>query len=179
MDIRFDYRGVPNGGCILNYLLEKSRIVMQSKSERNFHIFYQILNGCNEDMLTNELNLVRDVTKYSYLNNEFEILSYNGKMNEINDKENFDLMFDALLSCDFNQNEQINLFKVISAILNLGNIKFKIDHTTNGKPKLVRPDVIILNDKNSEIALENFCKVDFNKNKIYIQNKFISVFLDA
>ena len=157
MDIRFDYRGVPNGGCILNYLLEKSRIVTQSKNERNFHIFYQIINGYDEEMLNNELNLVRDLTKYSYLNNEFDNSNYN--QNEINDKENFDIMFDALISCDFTQEEQINLFKVISAILNLGNIKFKIDHTTNGKPKFARPDVIILNDNNSEVALDNFCKV--------------------
>lgn len=66
MDVEFDFAGTPIGGNILNYLLEKSRVVHQSGGERNFHIFYQLLAGASDDLLA-DLQLKRNLDSYYYL----------------------------------------------------------------------------------------------------------------
>ena len=44
MELLFDFDGVPTGGRITKYLLEKPRVVAPAAGERSFHVFYQLIS---------------------------------------------------------------------------------------------------------------------------------------
>jgi myosin-1 len=60
-------QGEPQGGRILSYLLENSRVVNQMPGERNFHIFYMVLTGGGH-VLMERLQLRGDPSLYRYTN---------------------------------------------------------------------------------------------------------------
>jgi myosin heavy subunit len=43
--LQFDLSGKIMGASIKTYLLEKTRVVRQSKGERNYHVFYLLTQG--------------------------------------------------------------------------------------------------------------------------------------
>jgi myosin-1 len=117
MDIQFNYEGNPSGGNILNYLLEKSRIISQVSGERNFHIFYQLLQGGDEQELE-RLSLKRDLGSYYYLSN-------GNKGNGVIDDQNaYQEVKKALTVIEFDKQEQDEMFAITAAILHLGNVGF-------------------------------------------------------
>lgn len=63
------------GAEIVNYLLEKSRIIQQGLMERNFHIFYHMIEGSSHEELTH-LKLVKNGKRYEY--EWFEFLKKSG-----------------------------------------------------------------------------------------------------
>lgn len=118
MDIKFDFKGAPVGGQILNYLLEKSRVVYQSHGERNFHIFYQLIEGGEEDLLR-RLGLERNAQQYQYL-----IKGNCPKVSSINDRSDWKVVRKALGVIGFNDDEVEELLNIIASVLHLGNIQY-------------------------------------------------------
>ena len=107
------------GASIITYLLEKSRITTQAKNERNFHIFYQLLMGANQELL-NSLYLNQDIKNYNYLNN-----SGCTKLKSIDDSKSYKETIECFQINDFNEDEILSVLKVLAAVLLIGNIEFK------------------------------------------------------
>ncbi|XP_055919890.1 unconventional myosin-VIIa isoform X2 [Eupeodes corollae] len=118
IDIRFNDAGVIKGAQIEQYLLETSRIVSQSKQERNYHIFYCLLAGLSKDE-KKRLDL-EDAGKYHYLA-QGGCLKLEGK----NESKSFADIRSAMQVLSFKPDEVWQIFSLLAAILHLGNLKFK------------------------------------------------------
>ncbi|XP_047111722.1 unconventional myosin ID [Schistocerca piceifrons] len=118
MDINFDFKGDPVGGHINNYLLEKSRVILQQKGERNFHSFYQLLGGASEPELK-EFQLSRDPGNYFYTRQ-----GNASKVEAISDRSDYKATVGAFKTLGFSSAETDTVWKIVAAILHLGNVEF-------------------------------------------------------
>uniref|UniRef100_A0A671NXG9 Unconventional myosin-Ih-like n=1 Tax=Sinocyclocheilus anshuiensis TaxID=1608454 RepID=A0A671NXG9_9TELE len=118
MDIQFDHQGAAVGGHVLSYLLEKSRVVHQNHGERNFHIFYQLVEG-GEDELLRWLGLERNCQNYRFL-----IQGECAKVSSINDKSDWKTVQKALTIIEFSEKDIEHLFAILASVLHLGNVQF-------------------------------------------------------
>ncbi|XP_030631997.1 myosin Ic, paralog b isoform X2 [Chanos chanos] len=125
MDIQFDFKGAPVGGHILNYLLEKSRVVHQSHGERNFHIFYQLIEGGEEDLLR-RLGLERNAQQYQYL-----VKGNCPKVSSINDRNDWKVVRKALTVIGFTDDDVEELLNIIASVLHLGNVQYGSEESGN------------------------------------------------
>ncbi|XP_049438665.1 myosin-10 isoform X3 [Epinephelus fuscoguttatus] len=114
--INFDVAGYIVGANIETYLLEKSRATRQAKDERTFHIFYQLLCGTSEE--TKEELLLGSADEYRFLSGGS--IPVPGQ----SDSENFTQTMDSMAIMGFTPEESISMLKVISAVLQFGNISF-------------------------------------------------------
>jgi myosin I len=126
LEIQFNDRGEPVGANINNYLLEKSRVVGQIKNERNFHIFYQFAKAASASHRQNFG--VQEPGSYVYLSRS-KCLDVEG----MDDHADFKDTLNAMKIIGMSQAEQDNLFRMLAAILWLGNVTFGEDDQGNAK----------------------------------------------
>ncbi|CAL1710675.1 unnamed protein product [Somion occarium] len=113
--ISFAPDGSIAGANIDWYLLEKSRVVVRSEAERSFHVFYQLMEG-GGNSLKETLLLDGEIEDYEYLNKSRR------EVDGIDDREEWIALKNALDTVGFSAADQWDLFRIVAAILHIGNI---------------------------------------------------------
>ncbi|XP_030075158.1 unconventional myosin-If [Microcaecilia unicolor] len=117
-EIQFSRGGEPDGGKISNFLLEKSRVVSQNENERNFHIYYQLIEGASQEQRQNLGIMTADY--YYYLNQ-----SETYKVDGTDDKSDFHETLNAMQVIGIAGQDQQLVLQIAAGILHLGNISFR------------------------------------------------------
>ena len=121
--IRFDNKGRITTGAVTHYLLEKSRVISQSKGERNFHFFYQLLAGATPQQKT-ALELESGPSYHILADSKStEIV---GRMSK-NDQDDFGVVIASMATCGFTTDVVDNMLRVVHAVLCLGNVRYDGD----------------------------------------------------
>ncbi|KAH8505409.1 hypothetical protein Peur_045174 [Populus x canadensis] len=116
VEIQFDKNGRISGAAIRTYLLERSRVCQVSDPERNYHCFYLL---CAAPLEERERYKLENPKSFHYLN---QTNCY--KLDGVNDAEEYLATRRAMDIVGISEEEQEAIFRVVAAILHLGNIEF-------------------------------------------------------
>lgn len=132
--------GAITGLRIINYLLEKSRVVCQNEGERNYHIFYMLLAGIHSKdayLLQLHLNLDSDPSKHRYLEG--------GKDFTVKGYDEYDRLlevFESMVTMQYSDTEKDSVFKILAAILHLGDCGIQENSNDDEASVITNPKAI-------------------------------------
>ncbi|XP_029126576.1 myosin-7 [Cajanus cajan] len=116
VEIQFDQKGRISGAAIRTYLLERSRVCQVSDPERNYHCFYMLCAAPKEDVGKYKLGNPR---KFHYLNQSNCI-----ELDGVDDSKEYIATKRAMEVVGISSDEQDAIFRIVAAVLHLGNIEF-------------------------------------------------------
>ncbi|KAI4286711.1 MAG: hypothetical protein L6R35_004034 [Caloplaca aegaea] len=135
IEIMFDQKTEIIGARIRTYLLERSRLVFQPLKERNYHVFYQMVAGAT-DLEREEWGLL-PVENFEYLNQGGSPV-----IDGVYDGLDFNATRQSLTTIGISQEKQADIFRLLSALLHLGNVKVTATRSdsllASTEPSLVR-----------------------------------------
>lgn len=157
IEIHFDRAYHIVGASMRTYLLEKSRVVFQAPEERNYHVFYQLCASRDQHP---DLKLAHP--------DEFVYLNQGGAatIDGVDDAKSFVDMVGALTLLGFGPKEQNDMWRVLAAVLHLGNVQLtpQAEGTT-------------ISSKDRHLAI--FCElleIDINEMRTWLcQRRIVSV----
>ncbi|KAJ3931027.1 MAG: nonmuscle myosin heavy chain b [Lentinula lateritia] len=129
--ISFAPDGSIAGANIDWYLLEKSRVVVRSEAERSFHVFYHLLAGGSDLKGEEHIYSATTVSDLSPIDKlllgggveDYEFLNKSRReVDGVDDREEWYALKAALDVVGFTASEQYDLFRIVAAVLHIGNI---------------------------------------------------------
>ncbi|XP_078804583.1 unconventional myosin-IXAa isoform X6 [Oryzias latipes] len=153
IQVNYQESGTVRGAYVEKYLLEKSRLVYQEHNERNYHVFYYLLAGASDEE-RKAFHLLKP-EEYHYLNQMTKKLHklhwdsyYDGEPQDSFTVEGEDLKHDferlqlAMEMVGFLPATRKQIFSLLSAILHLGNIRYKKKAYRDDSVDICNPEVL-------------------------------------
>uniref|UniRef100_A0A8C9T341 Unconventional myosin-X-like n=1 Tax=Scleropages formosus TaxID=113540 RepID=A0A8C9T341_SCLFO len=140
IQLHFSQNGNIQGGsiidCILLYLTHQHKHTHSQPCRKNYHIFYALLAGADKNQ--KEMYFLEEPECYYYLSQSGCV-----KDRSLDDKQLFDSVMEALKVMEFTEEEIRDVFKLLSGVLQLGNIEFM---TAGGAQIVTKGVVSIVSD---------------------------------
>uniref|UniRef100_A0A8C4ZY13 Myosin IXA n=1 Tax=Gadus morhua TaxID=8049 RepID=A0A8C4ZY13_GADMO len=134
IQVNYQESGTVRGAYVEKYLLEKSRLVYQEHNERNYHVFYYLLAGASEEE-RKTFHLLQP-EEYHYLNQVHSTLEGEDL------KHDFERLQLAMEMVGFLPATRKQIFSLLSAILLLGNIRYKKKTYRDDSIDICNPEVL-------------------------------------
>ncbi|XP_061679324.1 unconventional myosin-IXAa-like isoform X3 [Syngnathoides biaculeatus] len=152
IQVNYQASGTVRGAYVEKYLLEKSRLVYQEHNERNYHVFYYLLAGASEEerktfhlLQPEEYHYLNQMTKKShklhwdnFYESEPDCFSVEGE----DLKHDFERLQLAMEMVGFLPATRKQIFSLLSAILHLGNIRYKKKTYRDDSIDICNPEVL-------------------------------------
>ncbi|XP_041650903.1 unconventional myosin-IXAa-like isoform X8 [Cheilinus undulatus] len=153
IQVNYQESGTVRGAYVEKYLLEKSRLVYQEHNERNYHVFYYLLAGASEEerksfhlLKPEEYHYLNQMTKKSHKlhwDNYYESDLQDCFTVEGEDlKHDFERLQLAMEMVGFLPTTRKQIFSLLSAILHLGNIRYKKKTYRDDSIDICNPEVL-------------------------------------
>ena len=113
----FSPAGLLKGVNFVPYLFERTRLTTVTPGDRNFHIFYQLILGATPEERKTYVLLAAN--KYRYLRMG-GVVDVEG----VDDAKDLGALRQAFKGLHFSQSSQNVIFRILSAVLHLGNVGF-------------------------------------------------------
>uniref|UniRef100_A0A4W4GQR3 Myosin IXA n=1 Tax=Electrophorus electricus TaxID=8005 RepID=A0A4W4GQR3_ELEEL len=152
IQVNYQESGTVRGAYVEKYLLEKSRLVYQEHNERNYHVFYYLLAGASEEekvafhlLKPEEYHYLSQMTKKpqrlhweNYYESDPDGFTVEGE----DLKHDFERLQLAMEMVGFLPATRKQIFSLLSAILHLGNIRYKKKTYRDDSIDICNPDVL-------------------------------------
>ncbi|XP_038274617.1 unconventional myosin-IXa isoform X17 [Dermochelys coriacea] len=184
IQVNYQETGTVRGAYVEKYLLEKSRLVYQEHNERNYHVFYYLLAGASEEERSafhlkqpEEYHYLNQMTKKPlrqswddyYYDSEPDCFSVEGE----DLKHDFERLQLAMEMVGFLPKTRRQIFSLLSAILHLGNIRYKKKTYRDDSIDICNPEVLPIVSELLEVKEEMLFEALVTRKTVTVGEKLI------